>query len=271
VVFLHGWGAMQPDVYGAWIEHVVRKGHIVVYPRYQECLPDTPSEIRGAARTAIADAWQRLARAGKIDPRQTGVVWLGHSLGAGLTAILAPQSDALGLPPAAALLLVEPGGRGMDPAEVGELPAQVKVLIVVGEEDRIAGTRTADELVSRLAYLPAGNVETVAVQSERRAFPTLIADHFAPLAFAISFAELLDEAASQRGGLLDGIRRERRADYLPDALDFYGYWKFADGLLDWAYRGENLEFALGDTSPQRFMGLLSNGEPVEPVIIRENE
>src|SRR5712671_3416242 len=34
IVFFHGWGATNPAIYGAWIEHLVRRGNIVVFPRY---------------------------------------------------------------------------------------------------------------------------------------------------------------------------------------------------------------------------------------------
>ena len=35
VVFNHGWLAVNPGAYGAWIEHLVRSGRIVIFPRYQ--------------------------------------------------------------------------------------------------------------------------------------------------------------------------------------------------------------------------------------------
>ena len=89
---------------------------------------------------------------------------------------------------------------------MGELPQTTKVLIVVGEEDRIAGTRTADELALQFSYLPNENLETVSVRSERRTSPQLIANHFAPLAFTRAFAELVDDAAPPNEGFLEGIR-----------------------------------------------------------------
>src|SRR5688500_14431349 len=56
VVFLHGWGGMNPLYYGAWIDHLVKRGNIVVYPRYQatlltplkDFLPNTIGEIKDA-------------------------------------------------------------------------------------------------------------------------------------------------------------------------------------------------------------------------------
>ncbi len=35
IVFNHGWSAEYPQYYGAWINHLVKKGNIVIYPRYQ--------------------------------------------------------------------------------------------------------------------------------------------------------------------------------------------------------------------------------------------
>ncbi len=35
IVFLHGWGGMNPLYYGAWMDHLVKRGNIVIYPRYQ--------------------------------------------------------------------------------------------------------------------------------------------------------------------------------------------------------------------------------------------
>ena len=35
VIFMHGWGGTNPLYYGAWIDHIVKRGNIVVFPRYQ--------------------------------------------------------------------------------------------------------------------------------------------------------------------------------------------------------------------------------------------
>ena len=38
VIFLHGWGGTNPMYYGAWIDHIVKRGNIVVFPRYQSSI-----------------------------------------------------------------------------------------------------------------------------------------------------------------------------------------------------------------------------------------
>ena len=45
VVFNHGWFAVNPAVYGAWIEHMVRRGRIVIAPRYQRDLLTPPANF----------------------------------------------------------------------------------------------------------------------------------------------------------------------------------------------------------------------------------
>ena len=45
VVFLHGWFAVNPGFYGAWIDHLVRDGRIVIFPRYQNDVGTLPQDF----------------------------------------------------------------------------------------------------------------------------------------------------------------------------------------------------------------------------------
>ena len=56
VVFLHGWGGVNPDPYRAWIDHIVRRGNIVVYPRYQADLLTPASAFTPNAINAVLSA-----------------------------------------------------------------------------------------------------------------------------------------------------------------------------------------------------------------------
>src|SRR5215467_1456836 len=35
IVFLHGWNATVPFGYRVWIDHIVSRGNIVIYPKFQ--------------------------------------------------------------------------------------------------------------------------------------------------------------------------------------------------------------------------------------------
>src|SRR5438067_3871244 len=60
VVFLHGWFAVNPALYGAWIDHLVRDGRIVIFPRYQNDVGTMPQEFLPNAMAALHDALEVL-------------------------------------------------------------------------------------------------------------------------------------------------------------------------------------------------------------------
>ncbi|MBF2898540.1 alpha/beta hydrolase, partial [Pseudomonas aeruginosa] len=68
VIFLHGWSVMQPDLYRAWIDHIVRRGMVVVYPRYQPDLKTPNADFLDNAAGALGDALRRL-QAGELGVR----------------------------------------------------------------------------------------------------------------------------------------------------------------------------------------------------------
>ena len=58
VLFLHGWGATEPEVYGPWLRHLAEAGNVVIYPRYQDSFAEPPAQVLGnvlvGVRTALA-------------------------------------------------------------------------------------------------------------------------------------------------------------------------------------------------------------------------
>jgi hypothetical protein len=81
--------------------------------------------------------------------------------------------------------------------------------------------------------------------SDAHGSPALEADHLAPLA----------------------VWNSNNFTVLVNGLDYYGTWKLFDGLYEAAFYGKNKEYALGNSSQQRFMGLWSDGKPVKELII----
>lgn len=265
VVFLHGWGATSPHAYGAWIRHIVRKGHAVIYPRYQESTLTPTAEMVPAALGAVRAGLSRLESMWPINLGEPRLAWAGHSLGGTIATMLAARAAEYGLPATAALLAVEPGGETrLAPGDLSELPVEALVLLVVGDRDVIAGDETARSIRAAISHMPDGNVDFVTVRSEDRTAPALLANHLAPLATIAGFPPLLET-----GNWKLETRRQARAEerFPPDALDYYGYWKLLDGLLDAAFLGVHREYALGGTTAQRFMGVASDGVAVPRLVI----
>jgi len=108
IVFLHGWG-MNPLYYGAMADHLVRRGNIVVYPRYQADLLTLPRVFLPNTISAIKDAIARLqTEPGHVRPDLNRFAVVGHSVGGLLAANVAAVAKESGLPQVRAVMSVEP-------------------------------------------------------------------------------------------------------------------------------------------------------------------
>ncbi|MCL6582535.1 MAG: alpha/beta hydrolase [bacterium] len=264
VIFAHGWGGINPTDYGSWINHLVRRGNIVIYPVYQTYTDMFTgfSKYTANCMTAIKDALRELKRPGHVAADLDKVATVGHSLG-GLLAVNIAASWAAeqdGAPAVKAIMSVEPGGVPALPLEdLSLIAADTLLLTVVGDQDQIAGSRDARKIFYRTSQIPPQNKDFITLVSDQYGEPALIADHFAPtceLPIGSSFLPSLSEVF---GSL----------KYATNALDFYGTWKLFDALTEAAFYGKNREYALGNTPQQRFMGEWSDGRPVQELVVTD--
>lgn len=263
VVFLHGWGAMNPFYYGAWIEHLVRRGHFVVYPRYQESLRTPPATMTGHVVAAVRDAFVRL---------DVDCSWavIGHSLGGALAANLAVRmsaADDIGAP--LVVLAVEPGralegmrGPVMALEDLGTLDAGTVLVTVAGDADRVVGDRDAREIFAAATSIPAARKRYVVVRSDHHGQPALEAGHQAPTAPLEALDLLADEPSGTGGRAGRRIRAARQGPRTVDALDYYAFWKLADGLIALAAAGTDDIFSAANVRMLADMGRWSDGRAV---------
>lgn len=288
VVFLHGWGGMNPMYYGAWIDHLVKRGNIVVYPRYQASLLTSIKEFTPNTLTALKSAVERLqTEPGHIKPDLNKFATVGHSMGGLLAASVAALASESGLPRVRAVMSVEPGITeapiSFPLADLKKLPAETLLLAVAGDQDTLVGDFDAKRIYKESTRVPAGNKDYVTLVSDLHGVPGLQASHRAPTAHDKAYdsgdgigggpAESSDRAGGLPTRPIDGPqtgRRDRIETMMINALDFYGTWKLFDGLCDAAFYGKNREYALGNTPQQRFMGVWSDGVPVKELKITDN-
>jgi acetyl esterase/lipase len=255
VVFLHGWGAMSPAGYQAWIDHLVRRGHVVLYPRYQATWTTLPTGMTRSAIDATKDALLWLTRRGTVKPEAEKLVFAGHSLGGVIAANMAAMAKRQGLPPPGAVFSIQPGDSKHSRVtkrlkmklptimvDYGRIPKGTLFLLLLGDADPVVGKTTALKMWARVQHLPKADRDFVIVQSDDHGEPRLRANHYFPAAIDAQLG-----LGGQRG---------------LDSLDWYGTWKLLDGLTDAVFRGRNKKYALGDTPEQRFMGKWSDGQPV---------
>jgi len=219
VVFLHGWSAMSPEPYMLWIEHTVKKGRIVVYPRYQESLFTRAEDFTPNAIKAVKGAIKELGDGEHVRPELDKMIIAGHSAGGIISVNMAILAESEGLPSPSALMCVEPGiternGRKvvplLDPARIPDIP----LLVVVGDADKNVGDMDAKKIFSTSR---AGIKNYIVMHSDDHGDPALIADHYAPLATREGWADIHNSV---------------------NALDYYGFWKLLDALCDFSFYGK---------------------------------
>jgi acetyl esterase/lipase len=137
VIFLPGSGAADAEPYLAWIEHLVQRGAVVLYPLYQrtgigeavyrQTLQD---DVRGGLETLEGEGFP-------VDLTRVAVV--GHSLGAGLAVDYAASAAAAGLSVPTAVMSIAPSCSAAEGAclgvDLGAIPATTRILLVTGADD----------------------------------------------------------------------------------------------------------------------------------------
>ena len=275
IIFNHGWSAMSPNIYGAWIKHLVRRGNIVIYPRYQAALLTPMINFTPNAVAAVKAALVELQGNNHVKPELDRVAIVGHSMGGAITANLAALALAQGLPVPKAICCVEPGNhaRGillihMPMADLGKISPDTLVQVIVGEDDRLAGDDTAKMIFAHINQVPDQKKDYVILMSDDHGSPAIVANHFAPVALETvdpdpGSADFLAPFDQRRREKLDQSNKE-------NPLHYYGIWKLFDGLTDAAFFGKNINYALGNTPEQRYMGKWSDGTPVKELKITEH-
>ena len=289
IVFLHGWSALQPAAYRAWIDHLVKRGNVVVYPIYQEDLRTPVFDFTGNAIAAVGDAVRRLdAEPGHVRVEPGACAIVGHSMGGTVAANVAVRWRDAGIPRPKAIMCVEPGKTwarseriAITIEDLRQIPADTLLLTVVGDRDVLARDVDAKRIFRETTAVPPANKNYLVVHSDEHGAPALVASHLFPVGESTPVVARADEAPA--GGpirrwvrehlgrrLARGLAvREAAADTEvetprgTDALDYFGTWKWLDALTDAAFRGEHREYALGNTPEQRFMGVWSDGVAVK--------
>lgn len=279
VIFLHGWSGTNPLYYGAWIDHLVKRGNIVVFPRYQSSILTARQDFIPNTLDAVKAAFARLQNEpGHVRPDLNKVAAVGHSLGGVLAVSVAALAGENKLPQVRAVMAVEPGIT-RDPvsvpmADLSKIPGSTLLLSIAGDRDTLVSDRDAKRIYYESTQISADNKDFVLLVSDERGRPGLSAGHRAPTAPDPQYDNGEGDLSSLRSGRggSSPTGAEARADSRTptiDALDYYGLWKLFDALCDAAFSGKNREFALGNTPQQRFMGKWSDGTPVKELMVTD--
>lgn len=265
IVFLHGFGAIDPMIYGQWIKHLVRQGNIVIYPRYQKNIwsPSSKKFADNAAR-AINAALERLEGGGHVCPITSHFSLVGHSYGGAISANLAARYEEVRIPKPKAVMLCAPGtgplkGGLLDSYE--DIPEETRLLAIVHEGDKIVGDKLGVLVFETAVNTPWRNL--IRQYEDDHGEPEIYDGH--------NHAYALDSLFD--AGIHNVSYRRALKSAKTDAMDYYGYWKLFDALRSCALSGDDCEYALGDTPEQRYLGEWSDGTAIREltVIMPETE
>lgn len=252
IVFNHGWAATDPFIYEAWISHLVRKGNIVVYPRYQQDIFTKSDDFTPNAIKAVKESISILNTGDHVRPDLSKFAIVGHSVGGIISINMAALSAEQNLPEPKAVFCVEPGIERSKQNQMGpiledikKVPSNTLLISLAGDNDNIVGNKSAERIYKETTQIPDINKNYIILVTDLRGNFPLIADHLAPLA----------------------LIKTKFLSVLVNSLDYYGTWKLFDGLYEAAFYGNSREYALGNTTKQKYMGKWSDGIPVKEMIV----
>lgn len=279
VIFLHGWGGTNPLYYGAWIDHIVKRGNIVIFPRYQSSILTSrlafiPNTI-GAIRSGLT---KLNTERGHVRPDLTKVSAVGHSLGGVLAASVAALARESGLPRIRAVMAVEPGltrpPASVPMPDLKKIESTTLLLSIAGDQDTLVEDFDAKRIYYESTRVPAVNKDFIRFVTDDRGSPPLIANHRAPTAPDINYDNGEGDYSEWRPNLetgsaspMDGPRNANRTPAV-NAMDF-ALWRLFDALCDAAFYRRNREYALGNTPQQRYMGKWSDGVAVKELEVSD--
>ena len=261
VVFHHGWLAVNPGVYGAWIEHLARSGRIVIFPRYQTDYSIRPGEFLPNALAAVRDALDVLETGpGRVRPDLDRFALIGHSAGGNLSAQMAAVAKTFGLPEPRAVIAVCPGEvKPLPEPALAAIPANTLLVVAATDGDHLVGDCRAREIFAAATAVPINRKKFLLYRSDRRGPIPIVADHLAPTAGLAT----LDSG--------EGAFRATQMNHATlDALDRHGFWRMADLTLDAAFAGLSLDEATDKGALFCDLGRWGDGHPVLPPLCTDD-
>ena len=261
VVFMHGYGALNPLNYGAWIESILAKGQAVIYPRYQRNLliPSSSKFAHNAARGIRRGL--HLIRAENLPIDTSSIIYVGHSYGGVLSSYMMAKQDSLGIPAAFGAVISAPGTAKLSGSRLEsyrEIAPEVQLLVVSHEGDDLVGDEFPRLLMgsTQQVYYKAW----IHQQEEMYGAERLGQGHNECYAlnevFDSGYRNYTTRKALRRGKI--------------DALDSLVYWKLSEEMLE--ARGQNrLHQVFQDCQSELELGAWSDGQPRSPLLLRFSE
>ncbi len=198
IIFMHAWGAVNPVVYGGWIDHLVKKGHLVLWPRHQEMFRTGGSQSTDTAIEALKTAFDILKNDPDARPDVNRVAIVGHLAGAGVAVNVAARASSVGLPIPKIIFTAVPGGlaaevlaeqaakqlnakntpkaplspsKGIPLADLSQISANTFFISAIGDREHQPSERTTRRLFREASQIQPVNKVLLRLQSDDHGYP----------------------------------------------------------------------------------------------------
>lgn len=240
VLFAHGFGATGPDPYRLWLEHMAKRGCLVIYPVYAALEAPGKATRYDTLWGGFEEGLRRLAASGapKPDPERLGVV--GHSFGGGAAPALAARAAARGYGRKGLYVECWAPWFDLDRDAWTSLPATTHLLAGAFSNDLVCDPGIAFHFPARAVHVPAEHKAFRCLRSDDHGRPALSANHLTPLSGKET-----------------------------DALDTRGIWRLDDSLFAFVALGVLAAgpTVFGETPEALSLGTWSDGTPVTPASV----
>jgi pimeloyl-ACP methyl ester carboxylesterase len=252
VLFVHGLGLTNFSAYRTWINHLVAKGNIVIYPAYHTGGIVDPTTFTDNTAKAAAQALARCDGKQRKLADTKRFTMIGHSLGGTIIANLAARPEHYKLPAPGALMLLQPGDTKSDKGlgalfpsiteDHATIPKGTLMLVVDCEGDYFVSPKAGERLYDNAKSIGAKDKRRLLLRTDDYAEPAIIADHMLPMAWTY------DQKSKGR----------------VNAYDF-ALWRWFDALQATAHgEDQQREHVFGEAALD--LGKWSDGTPVRPPI-----
>ncbi|WP_084731518.1 chlorophyllase/cutinase-like alpha/beta fold protein [Microvirga vignae] len=285
VVFFHSWGAVNPALYGGFIDHLARKGYLVIFPRFQEVNRSRPADATARAEALIHDALAALADDPQARPDLNRVAFIGHSAGVPVALNVAAGVGESKLPAPKLILGLVPGGiasnekeRGIMLRDLSTVDDQTLLIAMSGDREHLPSDRASRRILEATSAIPATRKLFMRASSDDHGYPALTATLASPGspkpeydAAAIKLPPDPPRDPKQKNTwkwsadmALSGpqtILTQQLGNNGIDSLDYLAFWKTFEMAADAAFSGRDATVLARDP---KFvdMGNWSDGWPV---------
>jgi pimeloyl-ACP methyl ester carboxylesterase len=274
-------------IYGGWIDHLARRGYLVLFPAFQEIGRTRPVDATPRAVARVKAALAALGSDPQARPDRSSVAVIGHSAGAGVAANLAALAKTDELPVPKLVFMLMPGGiasdeksRGVQLADLSQIDPTTDMIAMVGDREAAASERVSRRILRAASAVPPARKLFMRAGSDDHGFPSLsatLASPGAPLdSYDVASLKIPPDPprdpkapreqvprwsadmvlSGEQQVILNQLNRN-----VIDTLDWLAFWRSFDMAADAAFKSGELA-PLRDGQGFLDMGRWSDGWPV---------